>query len=281
MNNFDYETFFLNALNEDIQKGDYTTLACVDKTSYGKAQLIAKQNGIIAGINVIKKFYLFYSKNFSIKTFYNDGDVIAKGDIIFEISGKSQDILSTERIALNILQRMSGIATTTKMYVIETVGTKAKVLDTRKTTPGFRFLEKEAVRIGGGVNHRFGLFDMIMIKDNHIDFAGGIEKAIKKTKKYLSDNNLNLKIEIEARNFDEIKEIIKIGGINRIMIDNFSPDDCKKAVEIINGKYETEASGGITIETIKDYAKTGVDFISVGALTHNYKSLDLSLKAVK
>ena len=281
MNNFDYEAFFLNALNEDIKNGDHTTLACVDKNEKGKAQLLAKQNGILAGLDVIKKFYAFYSKNFTIKTFYKDGDVIAKGDIIFEISGKSQDILSTERIVLNILQRMSGIATTTRMYVIEAVGTKAKILDTRKTTPGFRFLEKEAVRIGGGVNHRFGLFDMIMIKDNHIDFAGGIKNAINKTKKYLSDNNLNLKIEIEARNFDEIKEIIKVGGVDRIMIDNFSPEDCKKAVEIINGKYETEASGGITLEKINIYAKTGVDFISVGALTHNYKSIDLSLKAVK
>ncbi len=281
MNNFDYEAFFINALAEDIQKGDYTTLACVDKTSQGKAQLLAKQNGILAGIDIITKFYKFYNKEISLDLFYKDGDIISKNDVIFKISGKSQDILSTERIVLNILQRMSGIATTTRMYVIETVGTKAKILDTRKTTPGFRFLEKEAVRIGGGVNHRFGLYDMIMIKDNHIDFAGGIKKAIEKTKKYLNDNNLNLKIEIEARNFNEINKILEIGGIDRIMIDNFSPEDCEKAVKIINGKYETEASGGITLEKINIYAKTGVDFISVGALTHNYKSLDLSLKAVK
>jgi len=281
MNNFDYEAFFLNALNEDIQKGDHTTLSCVDKNSKGKAQLLAKQNGILAGVDIIKRFYAFYNKEMSVKLFYNDGDIIVKGDIVFEVTGKSQDILSTERIVLNILQRMSGIATTTKMYVIETVGTKAKILDTRKTTPGFRFLEKEAVRIGGGVNHRFGLYDMIMIKDNHIDFAGGIEKAITKTKKYLSENNLKLKIEIEARNFEEINKILEIGGVDRIMIDNFSVEDCKKAVKIIDGKYETEASGGITLEKINAYAKTGVDFISVGALTHNYKSLDLSLKAIK
>ncbi|RLD46287.1 MAG: carboxylating nicotinate-nucleotide diphosphorylase [Bacteroidetes bacterium] len=281
MNNFDYEAFFLNALTEDIQKGDYTTLACVDKTSKGKAKLLAKQNGILAGIDIITKFYKFYNKEISLDIFYKDGDIIAKNDIIFEISGKSQDILSTERIVLNILQRMSGIATTTRMYVIETVGTKAKILDTRKTTPGFRFLEKEAVRIGGGVNHRFGLYDMIMIKDNHIDYAGGIEKAITKTKKYLDEKKIDLKIEIEARNFEEIEEIMQVGGVDRIMIDNFTPEDCKKAVVLINNKYETEASGGININTVKSYADTGVNYISVGAITHNYKSLDLSLKAVK
>lgn len=279
MNNFNYDAFFKNALKEDVNSGDFTTLSCVPKNSNGKAILIAKENGIIAGIDIAKKFYNFYNNEINVKTFFNDGDKIKNGDIVFELSAKSQDILTTERIALNIIQRMSGIATTTNRFVEKIKNTKSKILDTRKTTPGFRFFEKEAVRIGGGVNHRFGLFDMIMIKDNHIDFAGGIEPAIVKTLEYLKLNNLNLKIEIEARNFNEIKEILKVGKIHRIMIDNFTPDDCKLAVNLINNKFETEASGGININTVIDYANTGVDYISVGALTHNYKSLDLSLKA--
>lgn len=279
MNNFNYDAFFKNALKEDVNSGDFTTLSCVPKNSNGKAILIAKENGIIAGIDIAKKFYNFYNNEINVKTFFNDGDKIKNGDIVFELSAKSQDILTTERIALNIIQRMSGIATTTNRFVEKIKNTKSKILDTRKTTPGFRFFEKEAVRIGGGVNHRFGLFDMIMIKDNHIDFAGGIEPAIVKTLEYLKLNNLNLKIEIEARNFNEIKEILRLGKIHRIMIDNFTPDDCKLAVNLINNKFETEASGGINIDTVIDYANTGVDYISVGALTHNYKSLDLSLKA--
>lgn len=279
MNNFNYDAFFKNALKEDVNSGDFTTLSCVPKNSNGKAILIAKENGVIAGIDIAKKFYNFYNNEINVKTFFNDGDKIKNGDIVFELSAKSQDILTTERIALNIIQRMSGIATTTNRFVEKIKNTKSKILDTRKTTPGFRFFEKEAVRIGGGVNHRFGLFDMIMIKDNHIDFAGGIEPAIVKTLEYLKLNNLNLKIEIEARNFNEIKEILKVGKIHRIMIDNFTPDDCKLAVNLINNKFETEASGGININTVIDYANTGVDYISVGALTHNYKSLDLSLKA--
>lgn len=279
MNNFNYDAFFKNALKEDVNSGDFTTLSCVPKNSNGKAILIAKENGVIAGIDIAKKFYNFYNNEINVKTFFNDGDKIKNGDIVFELSAKSQDILTTERIALNIIQRMSGIATTTNRFVEKIKNTKSKILDTRKTTPGFRFFEKEAVRIGGGVNHRFGLFDMIMIKDNHIDFAGGIEPAIVKTLEYLKLNNLNLKIEIEARNFNEIKEILRLGKIHRIMIDNFTPDDCKLAVNLINNKFETEASGGINIDTVIDYANTGVDYISVGALTHNYKSLDLSLKA--
>ncbi len=279
MNNNEFEAFIKNALHEDIRDGDHTTLSCVPKTAKGKAKLLVKESGILAGIDLAKKIYSLYDSDIKFTQLLKDGDKISIGDIAYTVEGSSQTILTTERLILNIMQRMSGIATQTGIYVDKTKGTNAKLLDTRKTTPGMRLLEKMAVKIGGGENHRIGLYDMIMIKDNHIDFAGGIKQAIEKTQKYLTENKLDLKIEIEARSFDEINEILSLGGVDRIMIDNFTPTNCKKAVEIINNKYETEASGGITLETISDYAKTGVDYISVGALTHQIKSLDLSLKA--
>lgn len=279
MNNNEFEAFIKNALHEDIRDGDHTTLSCVPKIAKGKAKLLVKEKGILAGLEIARKVYNLYDSDIKFNQLLEDGDKINVGDIAYTVEGNSQTILTTERLILNIMQRMSGIATQTGIYVDKTRGTDVKLLDTRKTTPGMRLLEKMAVKIGGGENHRIGLYDMIMIKDNHIDFAGGIKQAIEKTKNYLDENKLKLKIEIEARSFDEINEILSIGGIDRIMIDNFTPDNCKKAVEIINNKYETEASGGITLETISDYAKTGVDYISVGALTHQIKSLDLSLKA--
>ncbi len=279
MNNNEFEAFIKNALHEDIRDGDHTTLSCVPKIAKGKAKLLVKEKGVLAGLEIARKVYNLYDSDIKFNQLLEDGDKINVGDIAYTVEGNSQTILTTERLILNIMQRMSGIATQTGIYVDKTRGTDVKLLDTRKTTPGMRLLEKMAVKIGGGENHRIGLYDMIMIKDNHIDFAGGIKQAIEKTKNYLDENKLKLKIEIEARSFDEINEILSIGGIDRIMIDNFTPDNCKKAVEIINNKYETEASGGITLETISDYAKTGVDYISVGALTHQIKSLDLSLKA--
>ncbi len=276
---FDLDAFIINALKEDILTGDHTSLSCIPENAEGKAKLLVKQAGVLSGVDVAKRVFFLVDSNIKFNKISNDGAAIKEGDICFTVEGKSISILQAERLALNILQRMSGIATTTHKYVELIKGTSAKILDTRKTTPGMRMLEKQAVKDGGGYNHRFGLYDMIMIKDNHIDYAGGIKQAINKTKQYLAEKNLNLKIEVEARNFDEIEEIMSVGGIDRIMIDNFTPEDCKKAVEIINKKYETEASGGITEQTIRDYALTGVDFISVGALTHQIKSLDLSLKA--
>ncbi len=270
-----------SAIFEDIGDGDHTSLACIPGNAIGKAQLIVKENGIIAGIDIAKKIFKRIDNNFVINTFINDGERIKYGDIAFTVEGKVQSILQAERLVLNVLQRMSGIASQTDIYVSELKGLKTKVLDTRKTTPAIRILEKEAVRIGGGENHRMGLFDMIMIKDNHIDFAGGISQAIESTKKYLKQNNKNLKIEIEVRNFDELNQVLNTANIDRIMLDNFSVEDTKKAVEIINGRYETESSGGITIKTLRDYALCGVDYISIGALTHQIKSLDLSLKAIK
>lgn len=267
------------ALHEDVGDGDHTSLSCIPDTQMGKAKLLVKQDGILAGLEVAKKVYNEFDPSMEIKSFINDGSPIKVGDVVFEVYGKETAILQTERLVLNFMQRMSGIATQTYEYTKLLDGLHTKILDTRKTTPGMRLFEKMAVKLGGGENHRMGLYDMVMIKDNHIDFAGGIEQAITRTKEYLKAKNKDLKIEVEARSFEEIEEIMRVGGIHRIMIDNFSVEDTKKAVELIGGKYETESSGGITKETLRAYAECGVDFISVGALTHQIKSLDLSLKA--
>lgn len=269
------------ALEEDLGDGDFTSLATIPENACGKAQLLIKEDGILAGVETAKKIFQKVDKNIKFRILLKDGTKVKKGDIVFTVEGKSISILSAERLALNFMQRLSGIATVTNKIVSQLKGLKTKVLDTRKTTPNLRLLEKEAVRIGGGENHRMGLYDMIMIKDNHIDFAGGIKQAINATKNYLKKNNKKLKIEIEVRNFDELNQVIKCGGVDRIMLDNFSPENLIEAVKIINGRYETEASGGITIDNIRKYAESGVDFISVGALTHHIKSLDMSLKAIK
>lgn len=267
------------ALAEDIGIGDHTSLSTIPKGATGKAKLLVKEDGILSGMEVAEQIFRKTDKQIVFLPLLNDGDKIHKGDIAFTVEGPSASILMAERLVLNFMQRMSGIATSTALYVNELSGLKAKVLDTRKTTPLLRELEKMAVRHGGGHNHRFGLYDMIMIKDNHVDFAGGITKAIDAANNYLKNNLLNLQIEIEVRSFDELQQVLDKGGVNRIMLDNFKPENLKRAVEIINGRFETEASGGITLNTIRGYAVTGVDFISVGALTHHIKSLDLSLKA--
>lgn len=268
-----------NALLEDIGEGDHSTLACVPKDAKGTAKLLVKEDGILAGVEVAKRIYELYDPTLEIQFFKKDGDAIQKGEIAFIINGLSQSILSTERLVLNIMQRMSGIATQTANILKVIEGCSTKLLDTRKTTPGIRYLEKMAVKIGGGENHRFALYDMIMLKDNHVDYAGGIKPAIQKTKEYLVANNKCLRIEIEVRNIEELNEVLEIGGVDRIMLDNFSPELLTEALKLIPAQYETEASGGITIDTIRSYAETGVQFISVGALTHSVKSLDLSLKA--
>ncbi|MFT6747417.1 MAG: nicotinate-nucleotide pyrophosphorylase (carboxylating) [Glaciecola sp.] len=267
------------AFQEDIKDGDHSSLASVPKDEVGRARLLVKQEGIISGIDVAEFIFNYYDNEVTfIKNIY-DGEVVAFGDVAFEVKGKAQSILACERILLNCMQRMSGISTYTHSLNQKIKHTNAKLLDTRKTTPNFRLLEKEAVKIGGGMNHRFGLYDMVMLKDNHIDYAGGIAPAIEKTVAYLKNKNLDLKIEVEVRNLRELQEVLAVGQVNRIMLDNFSTDDMKTAVAKIDGKFETEASGGITEDDIADYAETGVDFISVGALTHQVKSLDLSLKA--
>ncbi len=273
--------FINRAFEEDVRDGDHTSLACIPEGTQGKANLLIKENGILAGIDVALKVFEVCDPELKVEKFLQDGSEIKKGDIALSVSGNVHFILKAERLVLNIMQRMSGIATETNRYVKAVEGTKTKILDTRKTTPTIRYLEKLAVRIGGGYNHRMGLYDMIMIKDNHIDYAGGIKQAIEKTNKYLEANNLNLKIEIEARNLDEVKEILETGGVHRIMLDNFTTAQTVEAVKLINVKYETESSGGITLKNIRDYALCGVDFISVGALTHHINSLDMSLKAVK
>jgi nicotinate-nucleotide pyrophosphorylase (carboxylating) len=265
---------------EDIGDGDHTTLSCIPSTAIGKSRLIIKENGVLAGVAVAAEIFKAFDPELKMTVFIHDGTEVSVGDIAFEVEGKVQSLLQTERLMLNIMQRMSGIASRTREYVKALEGTKTRVLDTRKTTPGLRLLEKEAVKIGGGVNHRIGLYDMILLKDNHVDFAGGIENAIHRTKEYLKEKNKTLKIEIEVRNFNELNQVMTVGGIDRIMLDNFSTENTRKAVEIINGKYETESSGGITFDTLKEYAECGVDFISVGALTHSVKSLDMSFKAV-
>ena len=268
-------------LAEDIGDGDHTTLCCIPADAMGRSRLIVKDTGIIAGIEVAKKVFEIFDKELRITQYMHDGDEVKPKDIAFEVEGKVRSLLQTERLMLNIMQRMSGIATRTREYVKLLEGTRTRVLDTRKTTPGLRMLEKEAVLIGGGCNHRIGLYDMILLKDNHIDFAGGISQAIDRANKYLKDNNKNLKVEIEVRNFDELNEVLASGNVNRIMLDNFSVADTRKAVEIIGGRFETESSGGITETTIREYALAGVDYISVGALTHSIKSLDMSFKAIK
>ena len=271
--------FIIRSLAEDTGSGDHTSLACILPGSPGKARLVIKDSGILAGVRIAREVFTVVDPGLRTEDFLSDGDKIQPGDIAFHVSGHQQSILRAERLTLNIMQRMSGIATATRQYTDRIEGLKTRILDTRKTTPGIRFLEKEAVRIGGGVNHRMGLYDMIMIKDNHIDYAGGIEEAIGKTRRYLEMNNMNLKVEIEARNIEDVRRIVSFGNIDRIMLDNFSVEDTRRAVEEIGHRYETESSGGITLETVRDYAECGVDFISVGALTHHIRSLDMSLKA--
>ena len=268
------------AFAEDVGEGDHTTLCSIPANAMGKANLIIKEAGILAGVEVGKQVFHKLNPQLKIDVLLNDGSQVKPGDIVFTVEGQVQSILQAERVVLNIMQRMSGIATTTHKYVSIISGTGAKVLDTRKTTPGMRMLEKQAVKIGGGENHRIGLFDMILLKDNHIDFAGGIKKAIAGAHSYLKDNNKQLKIEIEVRDFDELNEVLLVGGVDRIMLDNFTPEDTRKAVEIVNKRVELESSGGITIETIRKYAEAGVDYISVGALTHSVKGLDMSLIAI-
>ena len=268
-----------NAIREDVGAGDFSSLACIPKSAVGKAKLIVKDNGIIAGVEFAKMVFKFLDSNLKVETFINDGENVNYGDIVFHVSGSSQSILKAERLVLNSMQRMSAIASKTNSYVQLLNGTKTKILDTRKTTPGFRACEKWSVKIGGGENHRFALYDMIMLKDNHNDFAGGITKAINKTKQYLKDNNLDLKIIVEARNLDEIQEILKSDGVYRILIDNFNFEDTKKAVDLIGNQCLTESSGNINEKTIRNYADCGVDYISSGALTHSVYNMDLSLKA--
>lgn len=267
------------AFAEDIGDGDHTTLCCIPEDAVGKSHLLIKEDGILAGVEVAKRVFARFDDTLKVEVFMDDGSEVKKGDIAMLVTGKTRSLLQTERLMLNIMQRMSGIATTTRKYVDLLKGTHTKVLDTRKTTPGMRMLEKQAVKIGGGVNHRIGLFDMILLKDNHVDFAGGIRNAIDKCHKYLDEKSLNLKIEIEVRNFDELEQVFERGGVDRIMLDNFTVADTKKAVDMIAGKYETESSGGITFDTIRQYAECGVDFVSVGALTHSVKCLDMSFKA--
>jgi len=271
--------FISGSLNEDIGDGDHSSLACIDSEAIGRAKLLIKGKGILAGCRIAGRVFNAVDPGLLFDQFLEDGSEISPGEIAFHVSGKKQSILKSERLVLNIMQRMSGIATSTKQYTARVKDLKSKILDTRKTTPRMRFLEKEAVRIGGGFNHRMGLYDMIVLKDNHIDFAGGIENAINKTREYLNKTGKNLKVEIEARNIDDVRRIIAAGGVDRIMLDNFSVSDTRKAVDIIAGRFETESSGGITLETVRAYAECGVDFISVGALTHHIKSLDMSLKA--
>lgn len=268
------------ALREDIGDGDHTADACIPNEAQGKAQLLVKEDGVIAGVELAQRIFSRFDKNLKVEVFIQDGAEIKVGDIVLTVEGSSRSILKTERLVLNFMQRMSGIATKASNFNKLIAGTNSKLLDTRKTTPLLREIEKWAVKIGGGVNHRFGLFDMVMIKDNHIDMAGGIPQAIERVHQHLKSIGKDLKIEIEVRNFDELNEALSVGGFHRIMLDNFHPDDEKKAVELIAGRYETEASGGITETSIRAHALSGVDYISVGALTHNIKSLDLSLKAV-
>jgi nicotinate-nucleotide pyrophosphorylase (carboxylating) len=265
---------------EDIGDGDHTTLSCIPATAIGKSQLIVKENGVLAGVEVARQIFKAFDPDLKMTIYIKDGAQVKVGDIAFIVEGRIQSLLQTERLMLNVMQRMSGVATRTSQYVKMLEGTNTRVLDTRKTTPGLRLLEKEAVKIGGGVNHRIGLYDMILLKDNHVDFAGGIDKAIIRAQNYCKEKGKELKIEIEVRSFDELAQVMAIGGVDRIMLDNFNVENTRKAVEIIAGKFETESSGGITFDTLRQYAECGVDFISVGALTHSVKSLDLSFKAL-
>ena len=268
------------AFSEDIGDGDHTTLCCIPEDAMGKSKLLIKEEGILAGIRIAKEVFHRFDPEMQVEVFIEDGTPVKPGDVAMIVTGKVRSLLQTERLMLNIMQRMSGIATMTNKYVKHLEGTKTHVLDTRKTTPGMRMLEKEAVKIGGGMNHRIGLFDMILLKDNHVDFAGGIANALDRCAQYQKEKGLNLKVEIEVRSFDEIRQVMEHGGAHRIMLDNFSVEDTKKAVALIGDKFETESSGGITFATIRDYAECGVDYISVGALTHSVKGLDMSFKAV-
>lgn len=268
-----------HALDEDTGEGDHSSLACIPASAKGRAKLLIKESGIIAGLRVAREVFRITDPSLKIETFLKDGEHISFGDIALTAEGSMHSLLRSERLVLNIIQRMSGIATATSLYVEKVRDTKAKITDTRKTTPGMRFLEKEAVRIGGGINHRMGLYDMIMLKDNHTDFAGGITTAITRTKAYLKKNNLSLKIEVESRNLKEVNEILAASGVDRIMLDNFSIPMTVEAVKLIGNAAETESSGGINLENVRDYALCGVDYISIGALTHHIKSLDMSLKA--
>lgn len=267
------------AFAEDIGDGDHTTLCCIPDTAMGKSRLLIKEPGILAGVEIARKIFHRFDPDLKMTVYIEDWTAVKPGDVAFVVEGRVQSLLQTERLMLNVMQRMSGIATMTHRYVKKLEGLHTRILDTRKTTPGMRMLEKEAVKIGGGVNHRIGLFDMILLKDNHVDFAGGIENAISRCHDYLKAKGKDLKIEIEVRNLDELKEVMRVGGVDRIMLDNFSPELTKEAVKIVGGKYEIESSGGITFDTIRDYAESGVDFVSVGALTHSVKGLDMSFKA--
>lgn len=276
----DLNKFVELAIAEDIRDGDHTSLACIPAGQTSRAKLLVKDHGIIAGVEVAEALFRGIDPELQLEILLKDGAEVKYGDVAFYVMGSARNILMAERLVLNMMQRMSGVATVTSKFVKAVEGTNAKILDTRKTTPLLRQFEKIAVRIGGGVNHRFGLFDMIMIKDNHIAYAGGIEQAITSVRQYLNENNLRLKIEIEAGSLEQVQQIMKVGGVDRIMIDNFSPEGAKAAVALIGGRYETEVSGGVVLENVRSYAESGCDFISVGALTHSVKSLDLSLKAV-
>lgn len=279
MDNKLIDEFIDIAIREDIGDGDHSSQSCIPHDAQGQVKLLVKEEGILAGIEIGQRIFNKVDDGIEVEVFINDGAHVKPGEIVLTAKGKVWSLLQAERLVLNVMQRMSGIATRTGEYVKRLEGTKTKVLDTRKTTPGMRLLEKEAVRIGGGVNHRMGLYDMVMLKDNHIDFAGGIEKAINRVHSYLKEKNKDLKIEVEVRNWEELEEVVRVGGIHRIMLDNFDVPTTKKAVDFIACRYETESSGGITIDTLRNYAECGVDYISVGALTHHIKSLDLSLKA--
>ena len=281
MNAFDFDKWLAEALNEDIGPGDFTTLATIPNNAIGIAQLIVKDNGIIAGVTIAEKIIHAFDSSLKVTTFIQDGATVQKGDVAFILEGKSQSITTIERLVLNVMQRMSGIATETHRLTQMIAHTNCKLLDTRKTTPNFRYFEKEAVRIGGGYNHRYALYDMILVKDNHIDFAGGVKPALSKISEFIKERNLSIKVEVETRNLEEVDEVIETSVAFRIMLDNFTPEKLREAVLHINGRVETEASGGINENTLVSYAETGVDFISMGALTHHVKSFDLSLKAIK
>lgn len=269
------------AFSEDIGDGDHTTLCCIPEEAEGSSRLLIKEEGILAGVRIAREIFHRFDPTLKMEVFIEDGAHVKPGDVPFIVSGKIRSLLQTERLMLNVMQRMSGIATITAKYVERLEGTKTRVLDTRKTTPGMRMLEKEAVKIGGGVNHRIGLFDMILLKDNHVDFCGGIDNALNRCAEYQKERGLKLKVEIEVRSFDEIEQVMRNGKADRIMLDNFSVTDTRRAVELIAGRFETESSGGITLDTIRDYALCGVDYVSVGALTHSVKGLDISFKSVK
>jgi len=276
----DLEQYVKLSIAEDVKDGDHSTLSCIPENKIGSAELLIKESGIIAGIEIAKSIFKIFDENIIFKPVLKDGQKVEIGDIAFIVSGPSKSLLTIERLVLNVMQRMSAISTLTEKFVRKLDGLNTKILDTRKTTPLNRFLEKKAVKIGGGFNHRFGLYDMIMLKDNHIDFAGGIKSAIEKSNRYLINKGLDMKIEIETRNLDELKQVLEYGKVDRIMLDNFNFNDLKTAVKLIDGKFETEASGGINLKTAREYALCGVDYISVGALTHSVNNMDLSLKAI-